>query len=219
MKKTLAVFLCVIFAISVICHPVATLAVNGEHDCDSNTDIVSPDRIDETAPPEEEIPCVPISEIDLDEDLAFLVDYDVVVPNIYLEVEDLNGLIRETIDYVRKNNYKPSISNFESITFFRSQITFATAEHDGVVIGSTSGDSYEPTRYTLTDSTKYKTWKQYFNLTNCYGYALGRKIWKNIGYFGNAITESQVAYFLTNGKHKLLAIALKADLEQMGYTV
>ena len=101
MKKTLAVFLCVIFAISVIYYLLATLPVNDEHDCNSNTDISSSDHIDETAPPEEGIPCVPISEIDLDEDLAFLVDYDVVVPNIYLEVEDLNGLIRETIDYVR----------------------------------------------------------------------------------------------------------------------
>ena len=93
MKKSLTVFPCVISAILVIYHLLATLSVNDEHNCVTNTDIVSPDRIDETAPPEEEIPYVPISEIDLDEDLAFLVDYDVVVPNIYLEVEDLNGSI------------------------------------------------------------------------------------------------------------------------------
>ncbi len=80
MKKIMTVLLCVIFAISVIYHPVTALAVNGEHDCDPNAEIVSSDVIDETVPPEEEIPCVPISEIDLDDDLAFLADYGVTIP-------------------------------------------------------------------------------------------------------------------------------------------
>ena len=221
MKKLMTVLLCVIFAISVIYHPVTALAVNGEHDCDSNADIVSSDVIDETAPPEEEIPCVPISEINLDDDLAFLADYGVIIPNEYLDVEDLNELIRGNVDYIRNNNYRPLLTNFKFVNFFKNQVAAATAEHDGVDIDSLRIDSGETTRYTLVDSTKYGSWKGYYISTNCYGYALGKKNlneWP--GYFGDdPIYEFHVRRYIMAGDIASVADLFADDLRALGYNV
>ena len=215
----MTVFLCVIFAISVIYHPATSLAVNDEHDCDPNADIVSSDFIDETAPPEEEIPCVPISEIDLDDDLAFLADYGVSIPKTYLDRDDLNGLIHEIVDYVRKNNYHLPISNVQQIAFFYAQIESATAAYDGVDIEALRSESGEPTRYTLTGSTKYGIWKNYYAGTNCYGYALGRKIFENIGHFSKSLSYVELVNLIKAGNVGEIAKAFKKDLEQLGYSV
>lgn len=220
MKKLMTVLLCVIFAISVIYHPVTALAVNGEHDCDPNADIVSSDVIDETVPPEEEIPCVPISEIDLDDDLAFLADYEVSIPSVYLDAEDLNGSIRAAVDYARNNNYRWRTINVVQAYLFYKQIAIATAKHDGVDIGALRSDSGEPTRYTLVDSTKYGSWKVYYENTNCYGYALGKKgVRRNIGYFSGKLSHLQFLNYMTNGNVKGLALAFEEDLKSLGYSV
>lgn len=221
MKKIMTVLLCVIFAISAIYHPVTALAVNGEHDCDPNAEIVSSDVIDETVPPEEEIPCVPISEINLDEDLAFLADYGVTIPTEYLEVEDLNELIRGNVNYIRNNNYRPSLTNFKFVNFFKKQVAAATAEHDGVDIDSLRIDSGEATRYTLVDSTKYGSWKSYYASTNCYGYALGQKKlddWP--GHFGDdSIYRFHVRRYIMAGDIESVASLFEKDLKALGYNV
>ena len=219
MKKLMTVLLCVIFAISVIYHPVTALAVNGEHDCDSNADIVSSDVIDETAPPEEEIPCVPISEINLDDDLAFLADYDVSVPDCYAGDADLNELIRKTVVYARANDYYAPAYNFTVLAFMADQIANATAKHDGVDTELLRSDSSEPTRYTLVNSTKYGNWKTYYESTNCYGYALGKKVRRNPGFYDGNFSEDQLKSCLESENIEPIADAFASDLRKLGYTV
>ena len=219
MKKLMTVLLCVIFAISVIYHPVTALAVNGEHDCGPNADIVSSDVIDETVPPEEEIPCVPISEIDLDDDLAFLADYDVSIPDCYVGNAALNELIRKTVVYARANDYYAPAYNFTVLAFMADQIANATAKHDGVDTELLHSDSGEPTRYTLVNSTKYGKWKTYYETTNCYGYALGKKIRQNPGFYDGDFTYNELVTCLQTGNIKSIADTFASDLRKLGYTV
>ncbi len=80
-------------------------------------------------------------------------------------------------------------------------------------------DSGEPTRYTLVNSTKYGKWKVYYENTNCYGYALGKKnVARNIGYYSDLKYEDFKNYIET-GNVKQLSIAFEDDLESLGYTV
>ncbi len=202
MRKFIAFLLCTLFVLSLASVPLGLLAESEESDCDAHSEPVQT----------QENQGVPIAELELDEDLVFLKDYDILVPEEYVESGNLNKTLHSFVKMLVDTGAAECPFSYTKAAFLYKQLSPAVVVKNKLTIKSRRVDT---TKASLASSTVLGAWRSYYSETNCYCYGIGvKRMFKNPGYLVGKGT-----YVVTGNTHvSTLASLAKEDLLARGFS-